>query len=418
MKRWMDNMLDKKGKKGEKGKKAGILEIVLAGVMIMAIGLLVSCGYKSEEPGGAEADTQNNSIAAESVETGPTFDYNNEYNEMLRYYEGDIYLAREDGIRRIEGGEGEEDVIYENLYGARRGMELYQNFLYFCGSMTKEGQESATIYRMDLNTFVVEDMLADFDAQFDILYSISIYENNLYVASGYGARIGFALNEAGEITGQLDDEADDFLYREYNDYMELEWQKLSSQTEDVYWEMVEETGKRYQAAIDVAACKKMLQGSQVVSQYKDELLRSLFLEKEDGTYEHLCDMAGYPYIVTETGIYYAANEAGDIWYVDYETKNARPFYEKAPDAWAEISLMNYDADYVYLLESRNIDTDTEGAPKMERDLIRIPRQGGEGEAVYRFEDELNSFGSQGVYMHCGVYGKHMYFREHETISFE
>ncbi len=430
----------------KKGKRNGISGILMISILIMAVSLLISCGDKPEEGKGAEADSdiQGNLTSsndspdegmqdagdlneaseggepegngAENPKAEQDFNYNHEYNEMLRCYEGDVYLAREDGIRRVKDGEGEEELIYENSYRARRGMELYQNYLYFCGSVSKEGQEAATVYRMDLNTLAVEDMLADISTQFDLLYRVSIYESNLYVARDYGARIGFELNEKGEITGWLDDKADDFLYREYNDYMELEWQKMNARSDDAYWEMVEETGKRYQAIMDVAACREMLEGNQVVSQYKDELLRSLFLEKEDGTYEYLCDMADYPVIVTETGIYYGANEGGDIWYVDYNTKEARLFFEKDADAWAEILLANYDADYVYLLESRYLGTESQGFPEMERELIRVPRQGGAGETVYRFEEGFNTVGGTGFYMHCGVYDKRMYFEEHETIG--
>lgn len=420
-------------------KKRGTFSIAMAGVVILAVSMLVSCGYKqgqSEKSGSPvleDGESSDVSLAdgseisedyemagtSEEADLGQTqqvFDYNHEYNEMIRCYEGDVYLAREDGIYRIKGGGGEEELIYENSYMARRGMELYQDFLYFCGSAPRGEEQAATVYRMNLDTLEVKDALAAFSQKFDVLYSISIYESRLYVSMGYGQKIGFELDQDGEIAGQLDEMADDFLYREYNDYMELELQRWNAQSEEEYWKFTEETGKRYQAVIDVASCKKMLQGKQVVSRYKDELLSSVFLEDESGNYEHLCDVAGNPLVVTETGIYYAANEAGDIWYVDYETKRPQPFFKKDPEEWEEILLANYDADYIYLLRSRRTGMDEQENAVIERCLIRVSRQGGEGEEVYRFEDGLNIFGSIGLYRQCGVYGSNMYFENHDTIN--
>ena len=423
----------------ENRKKKGTFCIAMTGAVILAVSMLVSCGYKqgeSEKSGspvledGESSDVAlaDDSEISEEYEMAGTseeenleqtqlvFDYNHEYNEMIRCYEEDVYLAREDGIYRIKGGEGEEELLYENSYKARRGMELYQDFLYFCGSAPRGEEQAATIYRMDLDTLEVKDTLAAFSQKFDLLYGITIYENKLYVAAGEEQRIGFELNQDGEIASQLDEKADDFLYREYNDYMELELQRWNAQSEEEYWKFTAETGKRYQAVMDVASCKKMLQGKQVVSRYKDELLRSVFLEDEEGTYEHICDVAGNPLIVTETGIYYAANEAGDIWYVDYETKHPQPFFEKDPEEWEEILLANYDADYIYLLRSRRIDTDEQEDLVIERCLIRVSRQDGEGEEIYRFEDGLNIFGPLGLYRHCGVYGSNMYFENYGTIN--
>lgn len=423
-----------------KEKKKGIFGIVVAGVLILSASLLVSCGYKTkekEEPDGT--GIENGSQTKESVTGNPdinpetadnpgaaletveakqvAFDYNHEYNEMIRCYEGDVYLAKEDGIYRIPGGDGEEELLYGNYYGRlRRGMELYQDFLYFCGSVSVGDEQRSTIYRMSLNTFEVQDALENFERKYKELYHISIYEDKMYIAGGWGQRIGFELDQNGEVTGQLDDRAEDFLYREYNDYIDLEEQAWDVELySEEYWEIVEKEKERYQAVMDVAACKKMLQGNQVVSRYKNEALTGIFLETEDGEYEHLCDTADRYVIVTETGVYYFAEAMGDVWYVDFDTKTPRLFYEKDQTLSGEISLATYDADYVYLT-ARYFKTDEEDGNKFEHELIRVPRNGGEEEVVYRFNQEWDIFGMYGLYGNCGVYDGRMFFYGHDAID--
>ncbi len=82
------------------------------------------------------------------------------------------------------------------------------------------------------------------------------------------------MDENGRITGLLDETADDFLFREYNDYMELQlsvWNNEVEYDSEEYWGIMEQLKGRYEAVMDVAACKKILNGNQIVSKYKDEL---------------------------------------------------------------------------------------------------------------------------------------------------
>lgn len=427
MKKRIDHMLDMEI------KKKGIVSIIMTGLVIMAVSTAVSCGYRPEAADTEErtdrTDTEENisndvskTEEAKEVSTQQeekqSFDYNHEYNEMIRVYGDDIYLSRKDGIYCIKGGEGEEELVFANEYELRRGMELYKDSLYFCGSAVRGENAAASIYRLHLDNGEVEDALAALSRTFDVLYGISVYEDKLYVSDGYNQMIGFILNENGEITGGLDETADDFLYREYNDYMELELQKWNSgDDQEEYWRLAEEQQDKYQAVMDVAACKKMLQAKQVVSKYKDELYRSIYLEAEDGTYEYLCDAVGFPLIVTETGLYYAAYESGEIWYADFETKVARAFYDEDGE-WGEISLLNYDADYVYLLKKRRIGYDAENMTVSETYLIRVNRLSGKAEKVYQFEGEESSYISNRWYRRCGVYDGRMYFDDRESISLD
>ncbi|MBD5393588.1 MAG: hypothetical protein HDR71_04815 [Lachnospiraceae bacterium] len=426
MKKRIDHMLD------AGMKKKGILSIVVTGVVILAVSTIVSCGYKPEVTDQDEISDQSDSVtntfdegaAQEEMGTEDSdqqekqeFDYNHEYNEMIRVYGDDIYLSREDGIYCIKGGNGEEELIFANDYGLRRGMEIYQDSIYFCGSAVRGENTAATIYRLYLDTGRVEDALAVFSGIYDALYGISVYEDQLYVSNGYQV-IGFDLNEKGEIISQLDETADDFLYKEYNDYMELELKKWNTgDDQDEYWRLVEEQEDKYRAMTDVAACKKMLQAKQVVSKYKDELYRSIYLESEEGTYEYLCDAVGFPLIVTPTGLYYAAYENGEIWYADFETKNLSAFYEQGSE-WGEVILLNYDADYVYLLKKRRIGYDMENMTVSETYLIRVNRLSGQAEKVYQLEGEESAYGLNKWYRHCGVYEGRMYFDDRESISLD
>lgn len=439
-KRWVKERIDFMFDTKERKKGRGSIVMVIA--MILIMGFTVSCGYKQEDRERKEEDKKDSSYQRESLEGAAankepqngqtedkvfkdtakgeeteTFNYNHEYNEIIRVYQNNVYLARENGIYYIEGGEGEEELLFENTYGLRRGMEIERNFLYFCGSVQRGGENAATIYRMNLDTRKTVDLLAAFSQKYEALYGISIYEGNLYVAEGYEQRIGFALNQEGEIAGLLDKDGEDFLYKEYNDYMALELAKLNSGVDtDEYWRLVEEQESKYQAVVDVAACKKMLQGRQVVRRYKDELMSGIYFENEDGAYEHLCDAVGFPMLVTETGLYYFASE-GEIWYIDFETRQSEKFFARQSREWAEISLANYDKDYVYILQKRDIGYDRENNRVEESCLLRVPRTGGGAQKVYWLEENTKTYGS-GWYRHCGVYNGRMFFDGQEAISLD
>lgn len=442
MKNRIDYMLD------ARAKKKGVAAMAITGCIVLLMSIIVSCGYKREETDGKEQAGRTEEQGGEQTETAElsgnetlqddaaqthtvvqtdseaentsVFTYDHDYNKMIRCYGNDVYIDREDGIYRVREGETEEELIFENPYKLRRGMELYQNYLFFCGYVqVGERDDAATIYRMDLDTLEVENMLDDFRTIFSALYHISIYEDQLYVGTyatgSFGQRLGFKINENGEITGTIRED-DAFLYREYNDYMEtrLQWMNAEYDSEE-YWDLAEEMNQQYQAVMDVAACMKMLGGKQIVSRYKDELYSSIYLEDESGTYEYLCDATGYPMIASETGLYYAADERGTIWHVDYEEKNPVKIYEQDAMDPAELTLANYDDTYIYLLQSKYLGIDAEENPVRETYLLRVPRQGGEAEKVYRFEEYI---GIGNLMMRCGVDAGHMYFIDHETISLD
>ena len=218
LKERIDYMLD------GKTKKKGILSIAVVCGLLLTMGLMVSCGSGPQEEAGTEAEDagqgetedingQNGEPGGPSREEPPEaeaesngaqkipYDPNNEYNEMIRCYGEDVFISRQDGIYRLSrDGEGEE-LLYANEYKLRRGMEIYQDFLYFCGF--GQSQEVAIIYRMDLSTYEVE-ALASFSQMFgeaDALSNLTIYDGKLYVAYGLGdQRIGFELDENGQIT--------------------------------------------------------------------------------------------------------------------------------------------------------------------------------------------------------------------------
>ncbi len=448
MKARIDYMLD------TGAKKKGIVSIVLAAAFILVMGVAVSCGYKAGEGGtavennntedgsgtqngedglydedrqsGSESGSQDDGPGGEMAESGADrngFDYNHVYNDVIRYWQGDLYLAKEDGIYCLQGGQGEEQLLYESAYDdyRSRGMEIDGNHLYFCGQAPAEKGDTVTVCRMDLETHEVVDALAGFDLGYEdvLITNISVYEGNLYVALGAASeRLGFSLNENGQAVSQLDQQAEDFLYREHNEYMRTEIERLNAEfASEEYWELCEVQNQRYQAVIDVASCRKLLGGRQVVSQYKDESLRSIYLENEDGTYDYLCDAMSSPPLVTESGVYYD-DISGDIWYADFATKQTAVFYARKDREPVELSLMTYDADYVYLLQNRNIGDDRENNEVTETYIVRAPRDGGEAQKVYRFEGQVDTYGADGWYRHCGVYDGRMYFDNRESFSLD
>lgn len=422
MKARIDYMLD------TGAKKKGILSIVTMAVLVLAMNVVVSCGYR-EGDSATENDGSDISEAGSDTAEGLTgqkeFDYNHVYNDVIRVYQGDLYLAKKDGIYFLERGQGEEQLLYADDYDdyRSRGMEIDGKYLYFCGGAPEGKGDEATVFRMDLETHEVVDALASFNLESPdyLITNVSVYEGNLYVAVGaVSERFGFVLNENGEAVEQLDQQAEDFLYREYNEYMRLELVKLNNEYEygsEEYWKLVEEQNQKYLAVMDVASAKKLLGGRQVVSQYKDESLIGIYLENEDGTYEYICDTMGFPMLVTDTGIYYP-DISGGIWYADFETKQAVRFYAGKEREPVEISLVTYDADYVYLLENKNIGEDMEMNNVTEEYIVRVPRTGGEAQKVYRFKEQVTAYGENGWYRHCGVYDGRMYFDNRESFSLD
>lgn len=448
MKMRIDHMMD------TGAKRKGTLSMATAAILILAMGIIVSCGYKAGAgDGNAENGvTENDAVqkdtaksdgtdgtaaddtidgAAENTADGTMedaadrndFNYNHVYNDVIRYDRGNLYLAKADGIYCLQDGQGEERLLYANAYDdyRSRGMEIDGRYLYFCGYAPAEKGDTATVYRMDLDTREVVDALAGFHPESPdyLITNVSVYEGILYVASGTASvRTGFALDENGQAVRQLDRQDPDFLYREYNEYMTAEIERLNTEYgSEEYWEMTEAQNQRYQAVIDVASCRKLLGGRQVVSRYKDESLISIYLEDEDGSYEYVCDTMGFPMVVTETGLYYP-DISGEIRYADFETKQTASFYRRKDNEPVELSLLTYDADYVYLLQNKNIGEDREGNNVTETYIVRVPRAGGEAQKVYRFGEQVSMYGERGWYRHCGVYAGRMYFDNRETCSLD
>lgn len=424
MKKRIDYMLD------TGCKKKGIFSIGLTSVVIMTMTVFVSCGYKPYEleddksseqfnisTGNENEDFTPAEVVENSVEQSgmqQPFDYNHEYNEMLRCYGETVYMAGADGIYRLIRGD-EKELIYENSYKYLRGMEIYQNNLYFCGSVMRGDNEAATIYRMDLTTHEVEDALAAYSQVFDCLYNISVYEGNLYVVCGFESkRIGFELDPNGRITRQIDETAEDFLYAESNECMDLEWSMLGiSFDSEEYRKLAEESKNLYYAVMDVAACKKLLQGSQIVRKYKDEMYSSLYIENADGTYEFLCDTRySFPLLITDTGVYYCYKE-NNVEYIDYLTKISKPIY--AIEGTDEVVPVNYDADYVYMLVEHNTGEGANGLWIEETQLVRVPREGGSAEILHRFEGNLLE---NRTLKKCAVYDNTMFFENYDSIKLD
>ena len=404
-------------------KKKGILSTATVAVLVMVMGVVVSCGYEAGEGDSVTANDDSGGDMTESIMEQNGFDYNHVYNDVIRAYQGDLYLAKGDGIYYLQGGQGEEQLLYANAYDDHRsrGMEIDSKYLYFCGWAPEEKDDEATVYRMDLETHEVVDALAAFDLEYSdyLITNVSVYKGKLYVAMGAASeRFGFVLNENGEAVRQLDQQAPDFLYKEYNEYMKLEIERLNTEYDSAeYWELTEALHQRYQAVIDVASCKKMLGGRQVVSQYKDESLISIYLENGDGTYEYVCDTLGFPILVTENGLYYN-DISGEIWYGDFETKQTVRFYKGKDRVPVELSLLTYDADYVYLVQNKNIGDDMDNNIVTETYILRVPRAGGDAQRVYRFKDQVSTYGENGWYRHCGVYDGWMYFDNRESFSLD
>ncbi|MCM1386483.1 MAG: hypothetical protein NC231_04085 [Bacillus sp. (in: Bacteria)] len=365
------------------------------------------------------------------------FDYNHEYNANIRVYENDVYIARENGIYRVKDDTGEERLIFKNDYMANRGMEIYQHYLYFTGRKKEteikeenidEAQgagveeetdtEAATIYRMNLKTLEVEDALAAYDYHLEYLHKISVYEDKLYVAEGFGRRMGFALLPDGKIGSMLDEDADGFLYQENNVYTDWFSRRINASNTEESDALMEEEANLYQPIADTADCKKLLHGSFVVSRYKDELRRTAYLEHEDGTYEYLCDIYDGYELITEDGLYYVDGVSGDIIYVNFETKQSETILKQSEEDWMQICLLTYDAEYIYLAVNRHLGFDEEDNLILEISLQRIPRQGGAMEKIYQFESGIEWRMPWRLAGHCGVYGSYMYLDYYDTIPLE
>ena len=267
-------------------------------------------------------------------------------------------------------------------------------------------QEESTIYRMNLETMEIVDALAAFSDRFPGLGKITIYEDCLYVIEGKGW-IGFQLSQNGDIVSRLEED-DNYLFKEDNEYNLLTdklWSETTYQSEE-WWDIQNKLNTHYVSASDAAACEKLLNGKRILSIYKDEALWSAYMRYEDGTKEYLCDVADcFPIIITVTGMYYSPDLDGDVYYLDFETKEKSLFLEKTEERRG-IWLVNYDEKYVYYAKEAPWEPPFDSG---EGDrLMRIPRQGGNSEVVYEFD---KSFRSETLWRHCAIVGDYLYLNE-------
>lgn len=403
--------------------KKGTVSILLICLLVVCAGLFISCGYKPEEvdvekenveqieekkdeKDSIKEDTEEVGIEEPAENTIAEFTYNHDYNRDVRCHEGYIYYVKKDGVYRMkEDGTGEEQ-LFANSYIYRRGIDLYGDYLYFIGSIMRGEQEESTIYRLNLETMEIVDALVAFSNSFPGMGKITIYENCLYVIEGKGW-IGFQLSQTGDIVSRLEED-DNYLFKEDNEYNLLTdklWSETTYQSEE-WWDIQNKLNAHYVSASDAAACEKLLNGKRILSIYKDEALWSAYMRYEDGTKEYLCDVAyAFPIIITVTGMYYSPDLDGDVYYLDFETKEKSLFLEKTEERRA-IWLVNYDEKYVYYAKEAPWEPpfDSEEGDR----LMRIPRQGGNSEAVYEFD---KNFRSKTLWRDCAIVGDYLYLNE-------
>lgn len=393
LKNRISNMFD-----GEK-KKKGFGAFTFVVVLLLGMSLLISCGYKPMEQEGENeqqvADKKEISSQTSEQRTDDTvtdeeasdhilkvnsdFSYNNAYNNLLRVYNDNTYLSRPDGIYQIQ--EDDDICLFENQYNRSRGMAVYKDKLYFCGSTTRRNEKMSTIYYMDLNTYEVKDALGWVSNSFYTLYDVTIYEDNMYVSTDPATKIGFQLDEKGYATERLDATQEEFLYKEQNAYYSLQKVQWDTQFGTEQWQAIGEQMKQmYCPTIDVAAGMELLGGKQVVSKYKDEISVSFWMTDGNGNYEYLCDAfySDTP-LITKQGIYYKDYIKDGFFYTDFATKETRDVFTKG--SVEQIYLLNYDATYVYFAYYA-YDEAGEEQPY----LMRMPHEGGEAQVIYEFEE--------------------------------
>lgn len=405
-------------------KKNGLGAFAFMVMLLLGMSLLISCGYKPMELEGEnkqqvadkkEISSQTSEQMTDDIVTdeetsdhilkvNSDFSYNNAYNNLLRVYNDNTYLSRPDGIYQIQ--EDDDICLFENQYNRSRGMAVYKDKLYFCGSTTRRNEKMSTIYYMDLNTYEVKDALGWVSNSFYTLYDVTIYENNMYVSTDSATKIGFQLDEKGYATERLDATQDGFLYKEQNAYYSLREEQWDTRFGTEPWRAIGEQMKQmYCPTIDVAASMELLEGKQVVSKYKDEISVSFWMTDGNGNYEYLCDAfySDTP-LITKQGIYYKDYIKEGFFYTDFVTKETRDVFTKG--SAEQIYLLNYDATYVYFAYCAYDEAGEEQAY-----LMRMPHEGGEAQIIYEFEEgfridllpEHNSIDSEYMYIDTEYY---------------
>ncbi len=388
-------------------KKNGIPAFILIAVLLISVGLFISCGYKPEEVSD-EPITEPNPVSDESVaehneEQYAEFDYNNETNKMVRRYNGITYLAQPDGIYKVV--DGEMIRIYGkdgDEYRGNRGMELYGNALYFVGSAEHDAPMASTVYRMDLDTLEVTDALAKMEEEYEALFDVTIYEGNLYVDQNMYGKIGFTLDENGLASAKIDDTTQDFLYRDYNDSVQLNYAWLNNMDDNALLQRYKEN---YSCVIDKAECMELLNGKYVVTRYKDEMSSSVYLTDGKGNYQFMCDTYySSPMLVTDKGIYYHSIFDEGIFFVDY-AKQTQQCIKECDSTPGSLYLLTYDEAYIYYSVEEYVWGENEGEwTEKHKYIKRLSRAGGEPEVIFTIKEAGVAITGQ-----CGIDTDYMYF---------
>lgn len=398
-----------------RNSKKGIVIFAVLVVAFLGVSVLISCGYKPEET--AEGTGQENTDLegttgqeelqenTEALEVSENFSYNNEHNPMVRIHEGVTYVGMPSGIYKAEGEELE--CLYENEYTIERGLCIYKNHLYFTGSIGDASEHRVTVYCMNLDTLETENVLSLFSEDYKQFFAITIQDENLYVQDVMNHYIGFKLDETGMAVERLDEKAEDFLYLETNKINEAYLGRFMYSSAASAEACLEEYKQSYYPIIDEVGCKEMLDGRFVVSKYKNEALRSIYLADGSGNYMYMCDAPYHlPVLVTETGIYYSPDFGEDIYFMDYDGSEEKSILQM-DEEWRECYLINYDATYLYFTVEMQVDWREDTGAVLESYIMRVPRNGGEYEAIYKIENENNIY----LYSDCSIDERYMYFHE-------
>lgn len=321
----------------------------------------------------------------EMEEVESDFNYNNMYNSMVCCYGDDTYIYRY-GEMYYRGIDEKEELIFDNPGISGGGMTNYNEYIFFCGSPQNGEYGETTIYRMNVDTKEVTDVLKDFGKTYQTIYDPYIRDHKLYVTIADFSmeiveEIAFEFNDDGEILGRIDED-------------------LEKVTGD------DDSSEFYEMYVDSFYVDEFLDGNQVVSVPAE--LKILYIKKDAEEYEYLCETSHDP-ILTMNGVYYI--DSGKIFYVDYETTKEVEVFQA--DGMSDINLANYDKEYVYFTIA-DMQTNEDGLRVYEQYLMRISRITGMVEEVHHFVD----YYEMTLYMKCGVDAKHMYFDYYSTISLE
>ena len=301
--------------------------LLMAGFMILFV---CACGQEKEElpKGRTEAETAEEAVKtveeAEHAETVEVLEnqekkeeswINHYYNRGIYFKDGYTYRQFADGLYRRGTGSDKWEPLFENPMNYGPGLTCYGDRLYFTGYQEEADVQGSgwnnTVFYYDLDTGEQRALLTTEE----LASTLTVYEGCLYfeyMEDGYMLYEGYRLNEDGSIAEKLDETSEDFLCYETNEYSRAEAESMGfssggRRTEEKELRRCMEELKK--GVIPVPACAAMLDGRAVLSQYKDELARTIYLRNvESGEDTFLFD-ASYVIAVTREYICYLdANE--------------------------------------------------------------------------------------------------------------